>query len=81
MPEPDREFLTSRGWAMDEPADTCWLDCDEPGYRKVMNGREIILCLADALVLERGARDGDYEGALTPEDSLAAAWPFMETVS
>lgn len=77
MREPDFEFLTSRGWDMSAPVDTCHLDCSAPGYLKVMDGMEIILCPADATVLEVGAFLGDYSGAPTPADSMAEVWPWM----
>ena len=80
--EPDRAFLASRGWDLSAPVDTCYLDCAEPGYVKTaeIGGRrqEIILCLADAMVLEEGAWEGDYSGALTPADSRAGEWPWLE---
>jgi hypothetical protein len=82
MAEPDIAFLTSRGWEMAAPVDICSLDCAEPGYRKVIDDGhrrwEIILCPADAMVLEAGALRGDYAGALTPADSLAGEWPWLE---
>lgn len=81
MPEDVTAFLTSRGWDMGAPVDTCWLDHDEPGYLKtaVVDGKrcEIILCLADAVELEAGVWEGDYSGALTPADSLATEWPWL----
>lgn len=73
----DTEFLAARGWDMSAPVDTCHLDCPDPGYLKIVNGMEIILCPADALVLEAGAWHGDYSGAETPADSMAAEWPWM----
>lgn len=81
MPEDVTAFLTSRGWDMSAPVDTCWLDHDEPGYLKtaVVGGKrcEIILCPADAAVLEDGAFEGDYAGAPTPADSLATEFPWL----
>lgn len=77
MPEPDTEFLASRGWDMSAPVDTCHLDCPAPGYLKVVGEREIILCPDDAMVLEQGAWHGDYTGAVTPADSMASEWPWM----
>jgi len=85
MPEPDLEFLAARGWDMSQPVDICHMDCAEPGYRKAVTGTggkewEIILCVADALVLETNATDGDvidYDGALTPDDSRAGEWPWQ----
>jgi hypothetical protein len=81
----DFAYLTRRGWDMSQPADVCMLDHSDfvPGYRKVLTGadgvrREIVLCPEDAMVLEAGAADGDYAGALTPEDSRAGEWPWME---
>lgn len=81
MPEPDLEFLAGRGWDVRQPVDICHMDCAEPGYRKSVSGTggqewEIVLCPADALVLEAGAEDGDYAGALTPADSRAGEWPW-----
>lgn len=82
MPENVTAFLTSRGWDMSAPADICSLDCAEPGYLKtaVVGGKrcEIILCPADALELEDGAWEGDYSGALTPADSRATEFPWVE---
>jgi hypothetical protein len=79
--QPDTEFLVSRGWDMTKPVDICHLDCPAPGYRKIIIDQaghewEIILCLEDALVLEEGAWEGDYDGALTPAYSRAAEWPW-----
>jgi hypothetical protein len=75
-------WLADRGWDMSGVADKCWLDCPEPGYRKEFavrgGGRtEIILCIADAVVLEEGVCEGDYIGASVPDDSRATSWPFM----
>jgi hypothetical protein len=82
MSRPDIEFLASRGWDMTQVADMCSLDCSDAGYRKVVDDGsrrlEIILCPADAMVLEARAQDGDYAGALTPDDSRAGSWPWME---
>jgi hypothetical protein len=82
MPQQDTEFLASRGWNMSQPVDMCHMDCADPGYRKAVTGTdgrewEIILCVADALVLEAGEEDGDYTGALTPADSRAGEWPWQ----
>jgi hypothetical protein len=82
MSRPDFAFLAGRGWDMTGAADVCSLDCSDPGYRKVIDDGhrrwEIILCPADAMVLEAGEADGDYTGALTPADSRAGEWPWME---
>lgn len=76
------KYLTFCGWDMSAPVDTCWLDHDEPGYLKtaVIGGKrcEIILCPADAVVLEAGVCEGDYTGALTPDDSRATEFPWVE---
>jgi hypothetical protein len=86
MTPSERAFLESRGWQMSQPVDICSLDHSEsePGYLKVVTTGgeqwEIILCAADALVLEEGAWEGDYTGAPTPPDSRAADWPWMPVV-
>lgn len=74
----ERRFLADHGWLIigKVPYDLCWLDCSASGWLKVDNGRCICLCPDHALVLEQGAFNGDYDGALPPADSMADDWPW-----
>jgi hypothetical protein len=81
-----RTWLATRGWELDGADEPCWLDHAEPGYRKEWTDShgttwEIFLCPEDARVLESGAYAGNYRGALTPSDSRAQAWPWMQVSS
>lgn len=75
--------LAGLGWEVDAAPDVCWLDhAAAPAYRKVWTDRygrrwEIYLCPGDALVLEQGAWNGDYDGAPTPGASMAGEWPWL----
>lgn len=75
--------LAEKGWPVltREPYDLCWLDCDGKGWLKTSDDGEqcICLCPAHALVLEEGAYEGDYTGALLPPGSMAGAWPWRSS--
>jgi hypothetical protein len=81
----DHQWLASHGWEMDETREPCWLDHEEevpPGFRREWTDShgdtwEIFLCVTDAVLLEKRAYQGDYRGALTPEDSRARTWPWV----
>lgn len=67
--------LMHLGWM---PADDfCWLDCPEPGNIKLHRGREIVLCVHHAILLEAGRIGSSYSGAHLPPDSRAAEWPWQ----
>lgn len=71
--------LERSGWDVEHVYDICWLDCEQAGHRKEIDGkREICLCLGHAYVLEGGVAFGDYDGAPLPEDSRAVEWPWRE---
>lgn len=76
--------LAHLGWPVmvRDPYDLCWLDCDAQGWLKTSDdGMQVIcLCPPHALVLETGAFDGDYNGALLPPDSMAMAWPWRSSM-
>ncbi len=68
--------LRERGWELGASFDYCWLDCEQPGFRKVDRSQEICLCLPHAQLLEEGVWAGDYTGAPLPPDSMAVEWPW-----
>lgn len=77
--------LVVLGWSA-EPWDMCWLECDDPGLRRVWTdpeGRErvIALCVPHAMVIESGAFGGDYDGAPLPAGTMCTRWPWRLTDS
>lgn len=72
-----RNFLVLRGWGS-KTWDLCWLECNEPGLRRELEGKVICLCLHHAIFLERGFFNGSYIGAPLPPDSMSTHWPWRE---
>jgi hypothetical protein len=76
--------LAYLGWPVmvRERYDICWLDCSRDGWLKTSDdGLQVIcLCPVHALVLETGAFDGDYAGAILPPDSMAMSWPWRSSM-
>lgn len=72
--------LAEQSWPVlvKDSFDLCWLDCSKKGWLKTDDAGELCICLcpAHALVLEEGAYNGDYNGALLPAGSMANEWPW-----
>lgn len=76
------QTLAELGWPIlvRAPFDLCWLDCNRKGWLKTDDAGELCICLCPehAMVLESGAYNGDYNGALLPAGSMANEWPWMK---